>query len=178
MRSRLAPLLLVASYGTLLLAWVVTNPPGASPDENNHYLRALAAGEGDFRGRPNPALAGGRQSAPLPKSVGTDALSSRWAALGSRLVRVPGGKGPHDGFGCAAFRPDTTAACADDFQPDQGPVDRLTTMGTVEPGPYVLPGLATRLAGGPVSGLLLARAAGALVVFVLFGGAVAVLWSY
>jgi hypothetical protein len=51
-------------------------------------------------------------------------------------------------------------------------------MGTVEPVPYVLPGLATLLAGGPASGLLLARAGGALLVALLLAAAVAVLWTW
>lgn len=179
-RSRaVAPLvLLVAAYTALLAAWVVTNPPGAAPDEVNHYLRALAVGRGDVVGRPNPELGDPPDMAPPPKSAGTDALRSSWVARGARLVRVPGGVGPTDGFACEGFDPTRTSRCQAGFTADPADADRLTTMGTVEPVPYLLPGLSTRLARGPVSGLLLARAAGAVLAALLLAGAAAVLWSW
>lgn len=178
-RRSLLPLgLLLASYAALLAAWVVTNPPGAAPDEANHYIRALAMGRGDPVGAPNPQLGDPPDMSSPPKSSGTDALRSSWVARGARLVRVPGGLGPTPGFGCEGFDPTKTSRCQQGFSADPEPSDQLTTMGTVEPVPYVLPGLATRLAGGPVSGLLLARAGGALLVALLLAGAAAALWSW
>ncbi len=55
--------------------------------------------------------------------------------------------------------------------------ERLTTMGTLEPVPYVLPGLATRLADDPVAAVRWARAANALVTLALLALAAWALWS-
>jgi len=34
--------------------WIWSNPLGAAPDENDHYIRAVAAGYGQFTGAPAP----------------------------------------------------------------------------------------------------------------------------
>ena len=162
----------------MLGTWVVTNPPGAAPDETNHYLRALAVGRGDAIGRPNPQLADPVVAAAPPKSVGIEALAASWAARGARLVEVPRELGPSTAFGCEAFDPTKTSSCQRQDGGERIAGEVLTTMGTVEPGPYILPGLATRLARGPRSGLLLARFGAAIPVALLIAAAVAVAaWS-
>lgn len=165
-------------YLLLVVAWAVANPAGASPDENDHYLRALAVGRGDFRGGRNPQLAGKEFATPVPKSEGAAALTAAWAAKGARLVQVPGGLGPHDGFGCTKFDPRKTAKCLNEYRADAAPSEWLSTMGTVEPTAYVLPGLATRFADDPVDGLRLARLSSGAVVAALLAAAVMVLWSW
>src|SRR5437763_16304694 len=42
--------LAVLSYTLILAAWVVTDPPGAAPDELDHYVTAVAAGQGALPG--------------------------------------------------------------------------------------------------------------------------------
>src|SRR4051794_37481963 len=53
----LAALMLVLSYALFLAAWLVTDPPGAPPDEPVHYIKAVAAGHGQLRGDPPPGPA-------------------------------------------------------------------------------------------------------------------------
>lgn len=177
-RRRASLVLVAVAYALLLAVWVVTNPPGAAPDEVNHYLRTLAVGRGDVVGRPNPQLADPAVGATLAKTSGADALKASWAARGARLVHVPAGLGPPDSFMCTGFDPTKTARCQAGPQPQPPAAEALTTMGTVEPGPYLLPGLATRAAGSPVSGVLLARAASASLVAVMLVAAAALLWSW
>lgn len=176
--ERAAPLLVALGYLLLVVAWAVANPSGASPDEDDHYLRAIAVGRGDFRGGRNPQLADPRFRERVPKSEGPAALASAWGSRGARLVQIPGGLGPHPGFGCTKFDPRKTARCLHQYQPDPAPSERLSTMGTVEPTAYVLPGLATRLADDPVNGLRLARLSSGAVVAALVAAAVMLLWSW
>ena len=175
--STTAVAVVATSYVLLLAAWVVTNPPGAAPDEVAHYTRALAVGRGDLVGRPNPQLAAATLGARLSKSSGTDTLRASWAARGARVVKVPPRLGAPDAFMCTAFDSTTTARCQEGHEPGAAG-ERLTAMGTVEPLPYLLPGLATNLARGPTSGILLARAAAAALVALLLVVAVALLWSW
>lgn len=177
-RRRAAPVLVAASYALLLAAWVVTNPPGGAPDEVGHYERAIAVGQGDLVGRPNPQLDDPGFVARLPKSSGPLALSASWVTRGARLVHLPAGLAPPADFGCTALDATKTAGCLAGPDPAAPAADVLTTMGTVEPGPYLLPGLATRMATDAESGLLLARAASALLVAAMLVVAAAVLWSW
>lgn len=176
--GRGVPILVAAGYLLLAVAWAMANPAGAAPDERDHYMRALAAGRGDLRGGPNPQLADERLAGPVPKSAGPEVLSSVWAAKGGRLFDVPGGLGPHEGFGCNRFQPERTAACLDEHRPEPEPSQQLSTMGTVEPAAYILPGLATRLAGDPANAVRLARLASGAVVVALFATAALLLWSW
>jgi len=160
----------------VLAGWVLTNPVGASPDELNHVLRAQAVGRGDLSGRPNPELAAVDTDAEAPKACcGFDnPVRGRWVQRGARLVEVPSALD----FGtCLDLPPGFVAACVDDRAVERGPSEVLTTMGTLEPGPYVLPGLATRLADDPVAAVRWARAANAVTSLVLLALATFVLWS-
>src|SRR5436190_20135921 len=54
MKSRLnaAPGLFGVFLLLIGLAWALGVPPGAGPDEHEHYIKALAVGGGDLYGRP------------------------------------------------------------------------------------------------------------------------------
>ena len=169
------PALVLLAAALVLAGWVLTNPIGASPDELNHVLRAQAVGRGDFSGRTNPELAGVDPAEVLPKACcGPDNPGrARWVQRGARLVDVVA---PLD-FGTCFDRPaGSIARCVADGR-EPVPRERLTTMGTLEPAPYLLPGLATRLADEPVAAVRWARAANALVMWVLLVLAGWVLWS-
>lgn len=174
MRSRrLVLALLVACYALLALAWVVGNPPGAAPDEGDHYLRAMAVAGGDLRGRPNPELVG--QPKTLPKKAGAPALEALWLKKGARVVTVPPGLAPIE-WGCNAFKSWQDASCVLGQTSPPGSIEVTTNVGTVEPALYVLPGLAARLGHTPEGALRLARLADAAVVIALLATAAALLW--
>lgn len=166
--------LLILGYALLALAWAVGNPPGAAPDEGDHYLRALAVASGDLRGRPNPELAGQPQS--LPKAAGEAKLAALWLKKGTRIVTVPAGLAPVE-WGCNAFKPNQDASCVLGQTSPAGPSDRPTTMGTVEPAMYLLPGLAARVGDRPETALRLGRLADAAVAVALIGVAAFLLWA-
>lgn len=171
---RRALALVVACYALLAVAWVVGNPPGSAPDEGDHYVRALAVASGDLRGRPNPDLEGQPQS--LPKAAGQPALVSLWLKKGVRIVTVPPGLAPVS-WGCNAFDSTTDASCVLGHTSASGPTEDPTTMGTVEPAMYVLPGLAARLGHRPETSLRWGRLASAAVAVALLGVAAAMLWG-
>jgi len=171
-RPAAALALLLASYALLAVAWVMGTPPGSAPDEGDHYMRALAVASGDLYGRPNPELEG--QPHALPKHAGPDALASLWLKKGARLVSVPPGLAPV-GWGCNAFDPRRDASCLVGHRPPGTETVRLTTMGTVEPGLYLLPGLAARAADRPEAALRLGRAAAAALNVALLAVAAVVL---
>lgn len=165
--------LLVACYALLALAWVFGNPPGAAPDERDHYLRAMAVAGGDLHGRPNPELEGQPKS--LPKEAGAPALEELWLKKGARVVTVPPGLAPVE-WGCDAFKSVQDASCVLGQTSPAGPVDATTTVGTVEPALYLLPGLAARLGHEPAGALRLARLANGTLVLALLATAAALLW--
>ncbi|MEA2828309.1 MAG: hypothetical protein QOG43_2748 [Actinomycetota bacterium] len=166
---------MLVAAALVLAGWVLTNPVGGTPDELNHVLRAEAVGRGDLSGRPNPELAAVDAGVPLPKACCDFDNPARlqWVQRGARVVKVPAVLD----FGTCFNRPTGfIARCVED---GRGPVppERLTTMGTQEPAPYLWAGLATRLAADPVAAVRWARAANAVVMLGLLGLAAWVLWS-
>jgi hypothetical protein len=155
------------------LAWVFGNPPGAAPDEGDHYLRAMAVASGDLHGRPNPALVGQPKS--LPKDAGAPALADLWLKKGARIVTVPAGLAPIE-WGCDAFNSKRDASCLLGQTPPKTAVDATTTVGTVEPALYLLPGLAARRGHRPESALRLGRLVNAAVMLALLATTAALLW--
>ncbi|HEX7277667.1 MAG TPA: DUF2142 domain-containing protein, partial [Acidimicrobiales bacterium] len=158
--------MVLLAAAAVLAGWVFTNPVAGSPDELNHVLRAQAVGRGDFSGRPNPELAAASAQPDVVKACCSpdNPARLRWVQRGARLVDVPA----RGNFGaCFDLPAGFVADCVERRPAGSGPTERLTSMGTLEPGPYLLPGLATRLAGDPVSSVRWARAANALVTLVL-----------
>ncbi|GAB2685736.1 DUF2142 domain-containing protein [Thalassiella azotivora] len=137
--------LLVLPYLLLGLVWSVTNPPGASPDEADHLVKALAAARLDigtaYEGEPRDTAAGRRNA-----SI-------------SRVVEVPARLAP-DGFTCMAFStvPPTCLPADDGVEP--GLATRVTTVGAYPPFGYAPMGLVASLADTPNRAFLLARLTG------------------
>jgi hypothetical protein len=147
-RCNLVAKLLVAGFALLSLAWVFSNPPGAGPDEAANYIKAVAVGQGELLGVRGPLPAA--QGAPFRPS----AMRLAWSASTTRWVRVPTRLSP------AGFAHDGALSGR---QPSY--------VGTYQPFMYLLPGLATRLAGDPVVALLLARLVTALICLALLATA-------
>ncbi|MDQ6910656.1 MAG: DUF2142 domain-containing protein, partial [Actinomycetota bacterium] len=162
------------SYGLLVLAWAVTNPVTASPDEIDHFLRAQSVGRGQLLGDRNSQLDTIDPTRPPPKQCcpPNNEVAIIWVIKGAKAVDVPARLAID---GCRNLAPTVIDRCLASARPPKGEVKELTTMGTVEPGAYLVPGLATRLGGNPVTAMRLARIASAAVAVMLLGAAILIL---
>jgi len=152
---------LAAAYAFLVLAWAFAVPPFSAPDEWSHYLRTVGIAHGRVLGAPVEAF----------HDANLSPRQEAWVAQTVRWTEVPPGMAP-DGYGCNAFRPDVSAACASRVPVPPGePVRRLTVNGTYQPGAYLLPALLVRAADGPLSGLRLGRIANAVTCIALLAAA-------
>ncbi len=162
MRSRpLAFAALVVWLGYLLFAasWLMSNPPFAAPDEQQHYIRALAVAHGQFVGKDVPLDRSGfaQLDAKARARAEWSGASTRSFLVGTKqvspLLRC-------DVTGPGPFRCTSRTLSGDD-------VRLRSSVGTYPPVPYVAPGLAARLGSSSVDGLRIGRAAGALVAALL-----------
>ena len=162
---RLAAALLGLGFGLLLLGWAFADPPGASPDEPAHYIKAVAAGQGDIRGIADRA-------AVVP---GATAQQTAWTQSVTRDFELPGPLAPHL-FACEGQHPDVTAACHLAPVSNQPlPVRLPSYVGDYPPTLYLAPGVLMRVAGDAVTALLVGRLASAALVLLLLGTAAALL---
>jgi predicted membrane protein DUF2142 len=160
------PLLLVAGWSALALAWVFSNPPFAAPDEGQHYLRVQGVEQGQLVGpKADPAT-----------FAFPTAEQREWTAEAAREVEVPARLIPLD-VGCYVFVRDISAACLDDLDEPADPVVAVTLVGNYQPLPYLLPAVAAKAADSSVEALRLGRLAGALLALSLLALAVAAAWD-
>lgn len=166
--------MLAVSYGLLVMAWAVTNPITASPDEIDHFLRAQSVGRGQVLGDRNYQLDTIDPRRPPPKKCcqPNNEAAIIWVIKGTKAVDVPARLAID---GCRNLAPTVIDGCLTSAHPPKGEVKELTTMGTVEPAAYLVPGLATRLGGNPVTAMRLARIASAAVAILLLGAAILIL---
>jgi hypothetical protein len=146
------PLLLLAGYALLLLAWLMSNPPFRSPDEIAHYLRAAGISEGRIVGKD------ARFQAPALNVLGLTPRQQRTFDAYSRRVDVAPVLAP---FPCRAGRPCRT----------------VTYVGNYQPLPYLLPAVAMRAGDSPAAGNRLARAGAAAGALGFLALAAALLWG-
>ncbi|MDQ6725220.1 MAG: DUF2142 domain-containing protein [Actinomycetota bacterium] len=167
MRAR-AYILVIAAFLLLGGAWLVTNPPGAAPDEPSHYLKALAAGRGELDLGARPPVPA--DAAALPQEI-------QWQLQTSRQVRIPNRLDPTN-LPCPAFHPDVSAGCQLHRQaPPPAQVQRTTIVGTYQPFTYVLPGLMMRFGDNAASTMRLGRAGFWLGSIALLAVAARLVWS-
>jgi hypothetical protein len=150
--------LFVLPYLLLMLAWGMSNPPGAAPDESDHLIKALGVGQLEI---------GAKLTGTAPRGV----LPQRNASI-SRVFLIPAQLSPA-GFSCTAFKPTTSAACQPQVPPAAtGQVNASTAMGAYPPFLYLPAGLAAHLASTPTQAFLLGRLAfAAMCAMLLFVGA-------
>ena len=163
--GRLAPWLLLAAWALLLAAWAVGNPPFASPDETDHYIRAVGISEGHLIGKADPSA-----------RVGATSRQIAWTAQAARLVSLPAGFDPTQ-YGCELGAGQHSAACLNTVDPRPPPVRLVTTVGNYQPLPYLLPAAVLRAGDSPAAALRLARAATALMAFALLAIALFALYD-
>jgi len=160
------PLLLLAGWVALSIAWVFSNPPFAAPDEGQHYFRAVGVGQGE--------LVGPKASA--DNIVTQTDLQKEWIVQLARRVDLPAHLVAPDP-GCYVLLRDSSAACMDDFVPPGEPDSVTTAVGTYQPLPYLLPAVAIKAADSPVQALRLGRLAGAALALAMLALAVAAAWD-
>jgi hypothetical protein len=115
-------LLFVLPFLLLGAAWMISNPPGAAPDEPDHLIKAIGLSHFDF---------GYKYDGPsqYPGLVG-----DRNASL-SRVIKIPAELNP-DGFTCYAFEPAKTASCLPTSFAKSGTVDAIDPIGSYPPFLY------------------------------------------
>jgi hypothetical protein len=140
----------VAAVSCFVLAWTFGNPPFASPDESAHYVRAVGVGQLDLLG----------DEAAFPEGYLPDPQLS-WINQATREVDVPSGLSPV-GADCSSAQVLVSAACQRDIDTPNNETAELTPVGTYQPLPYLLPGLAVTIANNPLTADYLGRLAAAL----------------
>jgi hypothetical protein len=171
------------------LAWVMSNPPGAGPDEAGHYVKAVGAGGGDLLGSPPRLTQAERRQAltELPgageaarelerflRQSGTDA--GRWAGRTAREFSVPAGLG-FSAFGCGLGRPEVSASCLDQGHRSTRTSATDSFFGTYQPYLHVAPGLVMRTTDIPARAMRLGRLVNATVALGLIALAAFILWN-
>ena len=136
------------------LAWTFANPPFAAPDEADHYVRAYGVGQGHLVGSVAPGV-----------TRGENAAERAWVAQTIRKVNMPAGLDPTP-FSYVA-NPTVPAGYLNSARPSPTPSQVATGVGTYQPLPYVVPGLAEHLGHQPVAADRFGRAANLLVTLVL-----------
>jgi hypothetical protein len=163
--ARAVPALVLSGWALLLGAWLMGNPPFASPDESSHYLRALAVGSGHLITAKKPELA-----------VGTSELQLAWTRRFTRAVEVPPGLTPLP-VECYILHRDRSAACIEDFRAPQQPTQSASYTANYPPLPYLISGPLARTADDPATAVRLGRLPAALVALLLLGIATWALWD-
>jgi hypothetical protein len=153
-------------YALLLVAWAFAGPPGAAPDEAAHAVRAAAAGQGQWEGRP---------AQPFQRSTATTPAQADYLNAQSQAFDVPARLVPPPP--CFAGHPDAPAACAagaDRAGTSTGTVTATTYATTAPPPLYTLAGLAMRVPQAVLPPVVAGRLVLALVCALLLAGAT---WS-
>ena len=136
--------LAVLPYLVLALVWVFTNPPDAAPDEHDHLVKALGAGQFDV-------------GVPFAGQPYDQSLAAIRNASISRTMTIPIRLDP-DGFDCLAFHPERTADC----QPQpassaDGTMEATATVGAYPVFGYIPMGMAALRGQTPTQAFLLGR---------------------
>lgn len=160
------PLLVTFAFGLLGLAWAITNPAFAAPDEAAHYLRAVGISSGHLVGTPardaNPALTTKQRA---------------WSDQAARAVSVPPGLTPGGRAPCMSGQPGTSAACSVQVTRSRTTSREVTSVGTYQPLPYLLPAAVLRAADNAERSNRLGRLATLALWWALLSAATWLLWD-
>lgn len=169
MKRSLVPLIICASYGLLLVAWAIGNPPFAGADENAHYQRAIGVSNG--------ALIGPKVGVRAPAGSSPETVSMyRWVNEASRSVDVRGGMLlPNPACNAQEGRESASCLLGQRAIPDRSTV--ITPVGNYQPEAYLLPGWLLNHAHDPLSADRLGRLADAITALILLAISIALLWT-
>lgn len=169
MRRSLIPVIICASYGLLLVAWAISNPPFAGADESAHYQRAIGVGNGQ--------LIGAKAGVKVPEGASPETASMfEWANDATRYVDVLGGvllPNP----ACNAQKEQTSASCLLGQRAIPGPSTVITLVGNYQPEAYLLPGWLVDRAHNPLTADRLGRLGAATTCLILLAVAMKLLWT-
>jgi hypothetical protein len=181
-------LVVVALVGAWFLlfgvAWAVSDPVPAGPDEAMHMVHALAVGQGQITGQPGLSPS---------RPVGLGDTVRFWDQT-TRYFSVNARRAPDSTYSCVARSLDQPANCTDGAPcqryvppgykrcPDpagSAPGNRVlgTYTGVYEPTLYVIPGLAARLATNDGAAMRLARLGAVMFGTACVMVATALLWD-
>lgn len=149
--ARIAPLFLIGAVWLAAASLLFSTPPGATPDEGAHYLRALGAGRGQVV-LDDVALA----EPPVP-----DTPQEVWMRLQAGEVVLPE-KYDTWPFECWAHLQYVGDCSSQQPLDSEEPAAFYTYVGTYPPYAYLLPGLLMRASGDATTALMLGRVATAL----------------
>jgi predicted membrane protein DUF2142 len=185
-RRALTPLLVTGFLILMGAAWLMATPPGASFDEQAHYIKAIGVGRGELYGRApvvseqnlRELFRRGTEDKGSLEKLGKvlETPAVRWQERTRRRFRVPPDL-VDTRFGCTVFQRDAPATCLDGPALPVGGQTQNSYVGTYQPYVYVPAGLAIRLAHTPGTALRLARAATLAVALLLLIAAVWLLWA-
>jgi hypothetical protein len=136
-RAWSAPAVATLAFVVLGLAWALSTPPGAAPDEPSHYIRMVGLARGDLVGeRVDPAT-------PTPGALPTPEAIARMNREAGRYD-VPRLLTPPEP--CNAFRPELPFACP--WSPVDSPSGSyISYHARYLPGAYVVPAAVSRVGG-------------------------------
>jgi hypothetical protein len=155
---------LIAGLALLLAAWAIGNAPFTSPDEAGHFVRAASLVRGQLVGDPVKALA--------EPGVGRAATRLLWQRRTTRSVTIPASLDPA-GLGCNGLQPQRPALCSQAVT-GQELIRVETPVGTYDPLPALVPGLATLiLTSNATAALDASRLAGAALALALLAAGLA-----
>lgn len=152
----------IAVFTLIGFSLLFSNPPGASPDEEAHYLKAIAVGRGEFvLERPlGPPPAGlSRQLTWMREQSGRVTVPKKFSPI------------PWDCYGRVGF----VGTCEQGVAETEEPVLLETHVASYPPFAYVLPGLFMRVARDQGDAMLLGRLGSLLPSLVLLSVAVCAL---
>jgi hypothetical protein len=153
--TRTLPAVLAAGWALLIAAWVAGNPPFASPDEVDHYRRAIGISQGDLIGNHTPEQPGGV----------TD-KQREWNRNLAYSVEVPAGMGTPP-IGCYNVDAEVSADCYTGFRPREEETTEVSQVGNYQPFPYLAPAVVLKAADSPFAGDRLGRAVVAILCVAL-----------
>ncbi|HEV7677213.1 MAG TPA: DUF2142 domain-containing protein [Candidatus Dormibacteraeota bacterium] len=178
-RGRLVVGLVGLAFFLIGLAWVVASPTPSGTDEPAHYVRALAAGQGQ--------LIGPHTLYPYRDPIHPDVLFI--FDQETRLFTLPANLAPASTYACTGGGIDKPATCTLGPRclrwaapcvgdpPITGVRQVESYVGDYEPTWYFVPGLAARLASNDVNGLRAARFGGLVMAIGLLVAGAALLWD-
>jgi hypothetical protein len=162
-RGRVA--LLAGGFALYAVAWAMSNPIWAAPDEPASVAKAYGAASGDLTGSTD---------AVVPAHM-TDPLEIAWYRKALRRFDVPERYVTPRDVPCYAFKPNTGAACDVPAHPrSDRPSVADTQQGTYEPFLYAPAGVALHLATTRDGGVRAARLVTAALAVALLAAAAAV----
>jgi hypothetical protein len=155
---------LVAFLVILTTAWIVLTPFGGYPDDLDHYLRAAGVSEGQVVGTPVPGVA--EMPVPPKSCCEPGPAMAYWVQSGIRHVDVPPVLEP-ERIPCGVAINQPRSDCTKDTTDTS--TSYQTTMGTIEPSAYLLPGVAMAIVRDSSLSFRVARLANAVLEILALG---------